>query len=619
MSIPDPTAAGPTPVALLPDDVATLQRMVLELLATLRQERCDHAALRHRLDLLLRRLYGPRSERHDPNQPLLFPDPDVVPAAPPPTDPAPPAPPATPTPPRRRCRPHGRRRLPENLSRERRDHELAEAERLCPGCGRLRQDIGVDRSEQLEYRPASLFVLEHVVHKYACPCCSPGAAASAEAAQAENPALPAPAPQPAATPATAVPAASGPSAAPVGPASEPSATPAEPTATPAEARATVEPAATPVPVVLAAAKPAMPIDKGLPGPGLLAHLIVSKYTDHLPLYRLERIYERQGVFLARSTLCDWLAACAVLVRPLYALLVQAVLRARALHTDDTPVKLQDPVSHQLSTARLWVYLGDAAQPYNVFDFTPNRKRDGPQQFLANYQGYLHADAFSGYDGLYLPDPRTSAARIVEVACNAHARRKFYEARGTDLVRAHRALAYYGQLYELERAAKDFSEEQRLQMRRELAVPILGQLREWLEAERGAVLPKSPLGEALGYALNHWEALCRYTEAGFLAIDNNAAEREMKRVAIGRKNWLTIGSMRGGETAAVLMSLTSTCARLGVEPWSYLEEVLRRLPGLAAEQVEELLPDRWQAARQGQGVGPATPSPEASPPAPKSPS
>ena len=232
----------------------------------------------------------------------------------------------------------------------------------------------------------------------------------------------------------------------------------------------------PVPVVIAAAKPAMPIAKGLPGPGLLAHLIVSKYVDHLPLHRLERIYERQGLFLHRSTLCDWLAACAELLRPLYDRMVSVVLQSRALHTDDTTVKMQEPVTHLLSTARLWVYLGDAAHPYNVFDFTLNRKRDGPQQFLANYQGYLHADAFSGYDGLYLPDPRTAAARIIEVACNAHARRKFYEARGSDALRSHQALAYYRQLYELERAAKDFSEEQRLQMRQELAVPILEQFR-----------------------------------------------------------------------------------------------------------------------------------------------
>jgi hypothetical protein len=166
-----------------------------------------------------------------------------------------------------------------------------------------------------------------------------------------------------------------------------------------------------------------------------------------------------------------------------------------------------------------------------------------------------------------------------------------------VLRSHQALAYYRQLYELERGAKDFSDAQRLQMRQDLAVPILEQFHQWLEAQRPKVLPKSPMAEAIGYALNNWEALRRYTEAGFLAIDNNVSEREMKRIAIGRKNWLTVGSPRGGQTAAVLFSFTSTCQRLGVEPWAHLQDVLRRLPTTPAGQLGDLLPDHWQAARQ----------------------
>ncbi len=226
--------------------------------------------------------------------------------------------------------------------------------------------------------------------------------------------------------------------------------------------------ASPAPVIIAASKPEMPIAKGLPGPGLLAHLIVSKYVDHLPLYRLEASYERQGVFLPRSTLCDWLLASGQLLQPLYDVLVTRLLLSRVIHTDDTPLKLQDVLTHLLSTARMWCYLGDAAHPFNVFDFTLNRKRDGPQRMLANYSGYLQADAFASYDCLYLPDPLTTTARIHEVACNAHARRKFYEARTSDATRAHRALAYYGQLYELERQAKDFS---RSQGRRNASGPV----------------------------------------------------------------------------------------------------------------------------------------------------
>lgn len=521
--------------------------------------------------------------------------------------------PATAARPKRRCRPHGRRRLPDNLPREPRHHELSEAERTCQACGQVRVDIGTDRSEQLDYRPASLFVVEHFVHKYVCPCCSrrpaPAQGQQAHPAQESEP-MPSREPEPEPSPEPqAVSAAKSASAEP-----EPVSPSPQPTDSGQQPKPQAQPFLIPDPreVVIAAPKPATPIAKGLPGPGLLAHLIVSKYTDHMPLHRLQRAYERQGYFLHRSTLCDWLGACADLLRPLYDLMVCAVLQSRAIHTDDTPVKLQELVTHLLSTARLWAYLGDTAHPYNVFDFTVNRKRDGPQQFLANYQGYLQADAFSGYDGLYLPDPRTAAARIVEVACNAHARRKFYEARGSDALRSHQALAYYRQLYELERAAKDFSDAQRRQLRQDLALPILSQFHLWLKAQRPEVLPKSPMGEAIGYALNNWAALVRYTEAGFLAIDNNVAEREMKRIAIGRKNWLTVGSPRGGQTAAVLFSFTSTCQRLCVEPWAYLQDALTRLPTTPTVQLGELLPDRWQAAAQADKASPAAPAADAAP-------
>jgi transposase len=604
MSLTGPAATDlpPTTAEHLPNDVATLKRMVLELLVSCHEHLRDKEAMRHRIHLLLQRLYGPRGERIDPNQLLLFADlaagQDTAEA---PTEPAAAAKP------KRRCRPHGRRRMPENLPRQSRHHELSEAERVCQGCGQARMDIGTDRSEQLDYRPASLFVVEHFVHKYVCPCRSrrpaPAQGQQAYPAQESEP-MPSresePQPPPPADPMPVPrPASAGP-----GPAS-PGAQTADPSQRP---QPQAQPFLIPDPgdVVIAAPKPAMPIAKGLPGPGLLAHLIVSKYTDHMPLHRLERVYERQGVFLHRSTLCDWLGACADLLRPLYDRMVSAVLQARALHTDDTTVKMQELVSHLLRTARLWVYLGDAIHPYNVFDFTLNHKRDGPERFLADYRGYLHADAFSGYDRLYLPDPHTAAARIIEVACNAHARRKFYEARGSDALRSHQALAYYRQLYELERGAKDFSDAQRLQMRQDLSVPILGQLHAWLTAQRPEVLPKSPMAEAIGYALNNWEALRRYTEAGFLAIDNNVSEREMKRIAIGRKNWLSIGSPRGGQTAAVLFSFTSTCQRLGVEPWAYLQDVLTRLPTMPVGQLGDLLPDRWQAARMAHILAPATP-------------
>jgi transposase len=575
----NPVATPPAPLPTLeqlPDDLLTLKRMILELATTLRQERRDKDALQHRIDQLLRRLFGPRSERFRPDQPLLFGD--LVPGAdqdqtaaadsqaaadeqPPPRR-------------RRQAKPHGRQRLPEDLPRRPLHHQLSEAERLCV-CGQPRVDIGVDSSEQLDWQPASFFVWQHLTHKYACfncrgktadstmtipnqPAADTAASTAADSAQAE------------ATAATTI---------------------------------AVDPrlaSVLPPPLgaaVIAATKPAMPIAKGLPGPGLLAQVIVSKYFDHLPLYRQENIFRRQGVSLARSTTCDWMAACAELLRPLYDLMVKAVLQSLWLHTDDTSVKNLGHDVGATDKAHFWIYWGDRTHPYNVFDFTVNRQRDGPQQFLADFHGYLHADAFSGYDALYLPDPRAGAAPIVEVACNAHARRKFYDARASDTVGAHRALAYYGQLYELERSAQriGLDDDQRRRMRQELSLVILAEFQAWLIEQRPQLLPKSPMTEAVGYALNNWPALIRYTEQGYLSIDNNVAEREMKRIAIGRKNWLFVGSDKGGRTAAVLYSFTSTCHRLGIEPWAYLQDVLTQLPALPTERLGELLPDRWLTA------------------------
>jgi transposase len=556
--------------------------MIVELVATLQRERLDKDALRHRVSLLLQRLYGPRTERVHPDQLLLFadwaleaaPDPSSSSSAPESDDAN------VPVGKKRRGKPHGRGRLSEELPRRTLHHELSEAERLCV-CGQLRVDIGTDVNEQADWQPASIFVWQHLVHKYVCPGCSKDRAASAMIppgpAPEDRTANGAPADSAATTPAATTPAAT----------TDP--------LTPAAGSAT-RPRG---PAVIAAPKPPPPLAKGLPGAGLLAYVIVSKYFDHLPLYRLETILARQGLRVPRSTLCDWMAASAKALEPLYDTMVSQVLQSAWLHTDDTPVKNQGHAPGTTALSRFWIYWGDRSHPYNVFDFTINRKRDGPQTFLADFHGYLQADAFSGYDALYLPSPRADRAPILEVACHAHARRKFHEARGSDVLRSHQALAYYRQLYELERAATlaELDDDQRWRMRQDFAVPILNSMHTWLEEQREQVLPKSPMTEAIGYALNNWTALMRYTEAGFLAIDNNVAEREMKRIAIGRKNWLFVGSDQGGRTAAILFSFTSTCHRLGVEPWAYLQDVLTRLPTLPAERRAELLPDRWKAARQ----------------------
>lgn len=583
----EPICTGNVPLPTpedLPDDLDTLKRMLIEVMTSLRQERLDKDRLQHRLSLLVQRLYGPRTERIRPDQLLLFADwtaaaddagTTKVAAATPAEKPE-----AAPRRPRR-GKPHGRGKPPENLPRRPLHHQLTEAERLCR-CGQIRIEIGTAVSEQVEWQPASLFIWQHIVHKYLCShCCRK----PANAAMTSPGRLP----------------------------EDKSATGAANTDVP---RAAVGPNAPPL---ISAPKPPSPIAKGLPGPGLLAYIIVSKYFDHLPLHRLQAIFARQGLPLSRSTMCDWMAASAQALGPLYDMMVSHVLQSAWLHTDDTSVKNQGHAPDATALSRLWIYLGDRTHPYNVFDFTINRKRDGPQKFLADFRGYLHADAFSGYDALYLPSPRSpnspgDVAPIIEVACNAHARRKFYEARGSDDLRAHQALAYYGQLYELERAATrtELDDAGRLRLRQDMAVPILEQFHTWLVAERAQVLPKSPMAEAIGYALNNWTALRRYTEAGFLAIDNNVAEREMKRIAIGRKNWLFVGSDKGGQTAAVLYSFTSTCHRLGIEPWAYLKDVLERLPTLSTERrtesLAELLPDRWKAARPAAQPSAATPPP-----------
>lgn len=238
--------------------------------------------------------------------------------------------------------------------------------------------------------------------------------------------------------------------------------------------------------------PNKPIAKGLPGPGLMAHTVLSKYGDHLPLYRQEDIVARSGVILRRSTLCDWIGVAAVLLAPLYRRMMQRVLESSVVHTDDTSVKLLDPEKDKAITARFWAYLGDRGHPYIVYDFTDSRRRDGPHQFLANYEGYLQADAYGGYDGIY------AGGGVIEVACWAHARRKWDEAKTTDPARSHHALALIQKLYRVEREFRGASAEERLAARQEQSLPILNEFKTWLDAEQTQVLPKSPVGKACTY-------------------------------------------------------------------------------------------------------------------------
>jgi transposase len=502
--------------AALPDDTTVLKQMIAELLRALRQEHRDHEKTQARLDALLRRLYSPRPGPTNPDQPTLFPEDDVP--APPPAS-APPPPDEEKKSKRGKSKPHGRQRPPRNLRREERRYELTAAERLCPDCGTERQQIGVEMTEQYDYKPAEVFVIEHQQVKYACKCCESQ--------------------------------------------------------------------------VAMAAKPPQIIEKGLPGPGLLALIGADKYLYHLPLHRTEDRIGRLGAPMSRSTMSDWMAAGAERLTPLWQLLKAHVLRSKVLHTDDTTVPVRDETRRDHRYGRLWDYIGDIEHPGVVFDYTTTHARDGPAAFLRDFQGFLQADAYGGYDGIYTG----SDGKIVEVGCWAHGRNKFKDAQSTDPERVLAAKAWIRKLYDVEDEAKELSSAERLRLRQEKSVPLLESFYKWLLAQKPLVLPKSPIAAAINYLLNQWEALNRYTTDGDLHIDNNISERTLKLIGLGRSNWLFLGSDNGGKTAAVWFSFTATCKHLDIDAFAYLRDVFERLPTHAAERLEELLPHRWHATRQ----------------------
>jgi transposase len=443
--------------------------------------------------------------------------------------------------------PHGRSALPEHLERREVIHDLSEQQKLCPCCGRMRVCIGEQTAEQLEVQPAVFYVLRTVRKTYACRQCDPAQV-------------------------------------------------------PAEQR-----------IQTAGPEQVGPIAKGLCGPGLLAHVITAKFADHTPLHRLAGQLARSGVVIARSTLGDWLAAAAELLSPLYLLMQERLLHSRLIHSDDTKVKLRVVGASQTKKAHLWAYVGDADFPYVVFDFTADYTADGPEQFLEDYKGHLQADALAQYEGLFGP------GKVEHCCCWAHARRKFVAASEGGDARARAAVGLIGKLYAIERELppllapsddlvaqqqRQQREEQRQQMRQQQAKPILAELKKWLDDQKPLALPKSALGQAIGYALNNWAALGRYVERGYLAIDNNLSERTLRAVALGRNNWVVLGSEAGGETAAVLYTLVLTCKHLGLDPLAYLREALMGLFALGdkptAEQLSAWLPDRWLLRQKREG-------------------
>lgn len=348
--------------------------------------------------------------------------------------------------------------------------------------------------------------------------------------------------------------------------------------------------------IVTASKPPQPIDRGLAGPGLCALVTASKFDDYLPLYRQELILNRAGLFLARSTLCDWLMALGTLVVPLVERMKRDIFQSRVVQTDGTSIEVVLEGQRQTKTGYFWPYLGDEAHPHVVVDFSLDKTKQHPQRFLADYTGYVQVDAYSAYDGCFIANADASHPKI-EVACWSHAERYFEAARDSDPAHAAEGLGFLRALFAIEARAKreHLAEMEVLALRQREAVPILDAFKPWLERTRAQVLPKSPLADALRYALNQWQALRRYAETGFLSADNNATERINKLIARGRANWLFVGSPRGGETASRLLSLVVTCRRLHMDSFVYLRDLFTRLPGLPVDRLDELLPARWLAS------------------------
>jgi transposase len=537
-----PHAALQVDPATLPDDTALLKSLVAQLFAELQSRDGRISDLEHRMSLLLRKLYGSKSEKLDPRQTSLF---DLLAAASEDQqtasvhDTAPAIEATTET---RSPTPgtgHGRRRLPDQLQRREEVHDLTDAEKEALGGADNLVVIGREVTEQLEWEPSCLYVIRHVQLTYA-----------------RRQLLP------------------------------------ESGLTLAEQN------------VVTASKPPQPIDGGLPGPGLLAQVLTSKYADHIPLNRFERISGRHGVELSRQTTCGWAMQCADLFRPAYELMIEEVLLSYVVHADDTTVKIRDAQRKLKCTGYFHTYVGDVDHPLIVFDYTTSHGRDGPKNFLGNFQGYLQVDAASIYDGLF----HRPGQLILEVGCWMHGRRNFFEARATDRPRAELVLAWIRQLYAVEtdlqaRCAGEWCElprEERedriVAVRQERSVPVLKTLHHWLEAESPKLLPKAAMRGAIDYLRNHWQALVRYTTDGKLAIDNGAAERALRGLTIGRRNWLFCGSERGAQAAAIHFSLIASCHRHGIDAFAYLRDVLKELPKLGPKPsptaLLPLLPNRW---------------------------
>jgi len=342
--------------------------------------------------------------------------------------------------------------------------------------------------------------------------------------------------------------------------------------------------------------PSLPIERGKPGPGLVAHVLVAKYCDHLPLYRQSEIYAREGVDLSRSTMADWIGKASRLLEPLLAKLRDHVFAGNRLHGDDTPVPVLEPGKGKTRTGRLWTYVrdgrpwGDKTPPAACYYFSPDRKGQHPKEHLAAFSGVLHADGYAGFRDLYLPRKPDEAPTILEAACWAHVRRKFFDLTASNPAPiAEEALRRIGELYDIEKAIRGEPPDIRKAARQANSKPRIEALRLWLDDNLKRLPHKSGTAEAIRYALSRWASLSRFVDDGSIEIDNNAAERAIRPIALGRKNWLFAGSDKGGERAAAILSLIETAKLNGLDPEAYLRDILARIADHPINRLNELMP------------------------------
>lgn len=342
--------------------------------------------------------------------------------------------------------------------------------------------------------------------------------------------------------------------------------------------------------VACAPLPPRPIDRGLPGPGLLAFVVTSKYGDHSTLYRLEDILARHGLSVARSTMCGWVAAVATLLDPIAQEVRRQVLESGYVRSDDTSVRLLGDPEEGGGSSKSFVWLYRSGPGLVLYEFRRGRSRDGPSNFLAGYEGYLQVDGYGGYDEAV----KNGKGRIIRVACWAHVRRYFVKAEKSDPALAVEMLGMIRALYAIEREAKKhgLTQDQRLTLRQQRAVPILARIGEWLNSKKDQVLPSSLIGEAITYALGQWEALQPYARDGLLEIDNNFTEQAIRPVALGRKNWLFFAREAGGHRAATILTLVHGCKELGGDPFAYLRHVLDAVSTTPRDRIHELTPRGW---------------------------